>query len=55
MKHSDKSILDRIKAASNTGEIDDLLQEGRGFQQATDSTRRKWKRMADKRRTEVSR
>lgn len=47
-----KSLLARIKSARNLGELEDLLMEGRGYEEAKSRTRTRWKKAADDKRRE---
>jgi hypothetical protein len=47
------SLKDQIKQATSIKEIEDLLKKGGKFQFASDDTRRKWVRTAQKRAAEL--
>jgi len=47
---TDRQILHRIRRASSPDEIEKLLDEGRQFQNATERTRSRWRKHAEKRR-----
>lgn len=47
------SILDRLKGAKSQEEIQALLEEADDFEFAQESTKRRWKRVAKKRKREL--
>lgn len=47
-------LIDRIRRAKTPAEIDILLRKGQSYATANDKTKRRWKRIADQRREEVS-
>lgn len=47
-------LLERIKAAVDEAELVRLMQEGMGYQKASDGTRARWRRAAVRRREELA-
>lgn len=51
---STQGLLERIKAAKDEPELARLMQEGMGYQHASDGTRARWRRAAVRRREELA-
>ncbi len=49
-----KGLVDRLRAASNRKQVDELLAEGKKYQYASGKTRRRWKAVADRRLKELN-
>jgi hypothetical protein len=48
-----KGLSERILAASGFEDVSRLLEEGRGYDAASDKTRRRWRVVAARRRQEI--
>ena len=48
------SLMDRIKQASDTAELNSLLSEGDRYQYASPKTRRRWEKAVDRRSKELA-
>ena len=46
-------VYTKLRSASSNEEIDQLLQEGREYPFASEKTRRRWERTAQKRKQEL--
>jgi hypothetical protein len=52
--HRKPGVLGRIRMAESEGDVNSALADGRGFQAASDDTKRKWGKAADKRRASIA-
>jgi hypothetical protein len=49
-----KGLVDRLRAAANSKQVNELLAEGKKYRDASEKTRRRWKAVAERRLKELN-